>query len=197
MAGVTRKLPYLPAPPVPLTWVWLKPRIRPLESYPLVDPCDVSGLSETKPNGTDAPGTVLPPPSTPANGLARSIGSAKAGAAIASSHATPSQSSARIDVHVIVFAIAPRRPKRRDEPCRGEEAVHALASAVSLIVVHHPPPKIFARLNIEITEEDDRPPRCPMQALGVGKDVVQRELPPRVFAEANDLAEALLTQEPK
>ena len=29
IAGVTRKLPYLLAPPVPLTWVWLKPRISP------------------------------------------------------------------------------------------------------------------------------------------------------------------------
>src|SRR6185312_7310224 len=30
----------------------------------------VSGLSETKPNGTPAPGTVLPPPSAPTNGSA-------------------------------------------------------------------------------------------------------------------------------
>ena len=36
-----------------------------------------------------------------------------------------------------------------------------------------------------------------MQALGVGKDLVQRDLPPCVFAEANDLAEALLAQEPQ
>jgi hypothetical protein len=95
MNGASRKLPYLLPPPVPLTWVWLNPMIRPSGLYPdetgsAKSKSVVSGLGRAKPNGTLGPGTVLPPPAVPTSGST----SARRLAAPALS-ALPSQPEAR------------------------------------------------------------------------------------------------------
>src|SRR5690349_17642403 len=107
------------AQPAPSKWVRLKSSIVPsLERYPDGDAVGVSGLNCTMPNGTSAPGKVLPPAppgtglgallsSVPMNGLTYCVGLATAARAGEPSAVRPATVRASV-----VIAIG-RRPGGR------------------------------------------------------------------------------------
>ncbi len=62
VVGVNKMLPYFGPPPVPLTWVWLKPRMSPLVFHPALSsllPPTMSGPGLIIPKGTTGPGKYV------------------------------------------------------------------------------------------------------------------------------------------
>ena len=81
-------------------------------------------------------------------------------------------------------------------PRRGEELGDLIRPHHGRVPEHDPRAAVFLRLQNEVRDDHDRAAGRRMKPLGIGKDVGEREVDPRIVRQADDASEGLLAQDP-